>query len=107
MVVFDPDENNYGVVHGLGPDGLLIDMGTTSVLRTRGFADRLRRTGAEWLDAPVSGGTVAAENGTLTIMTGGGGTAFHRALPLFRRWANGSLMSGRWAPGKLPNPPTK
>jgi 3-hydroxyisobutyrate dehydrogenase-like beta-hydroxyacid dehydrogenase len=84
MVVFDPDENNYGVVHGLGPDGLLIDMGTTSVLRTRGFADRLRRTGAEWLDAPVSGGTVAAENGTLTIMTGGGGTAFHRALPLFQ-----------------------
>jgi 3-hydroxyisobutyrate dehydrogenase-like beta-hydroxyacid dehydrogenase len=84
LVVFDPDENSYGIAQGLGADGLLIDMGTTSVLRTRDFADRLRQTGAEWLDAPVSGGTVAAESGTLTIMAGGGGTAFQRALPLFQ-----------------------
>ncbi|MDA1310940.1 MAG: NAD(P)-dependent oxidoreductase [Proteobacteria bacterium] len=84
MVVFDPDENSYGAVHGFDADGLLIDMGTTSVLRTRGFADRLRRSGAEWLDAPVSGGTVAAESGALTIMAGGSDTAFHRALPLFQ-----------------------
>ena len=84
MVVFDPDENSYGVVHGLGAKGLLIDMGTTSVLRTQGFADRLHQTGAEWLDAPVSGGTVAAGNGTLTIMAGGSDTTFNRALPLFQ-----------------------
>lgn len=84
IVVFDPGDDRYGVAHGLGPDGLLIDMGTTSVLRTRGFADRLRRTGGEWLDAPVSGGTVAAEAGSLTIMAGGGDAAFSRALPIFQ-----------------------
>jgi 3-hydroxyisobutyrate dehydrogenase-like beta-hydroxyacid dehydrogenase len=79
-VVFDPE---VGVARHLDQDGLLIDMGTTSVLRTRGFADRLRASGGEWLDAPVSGGTVAAETGALTIMAGGSDTAFHRALPLF------------------------
>jgi 3-hydroxyisobutyrate dehydrogenase-like beta-hydroxyacid dehydrogenase len=81
QVVFNPDT---GAAQGLPQDGLLIDMGTTSVLRTRGFADRLRENGGEWLDAPVSGGTVAAEAGTLTIMAGGSDTAFHRALPLFQ-----------------------
>lgn len=83
-VVFDPVENAFGVVHGLNADDLLIDMGTTSVLRTREFADRLRRIGAEWLDAPVSGGTGAAEAGELTIMAGGSDNAFFRAYPLFR-----------------------
>lgn len=79
-VVFDPQS---GIERGLAQDGLLIDMGTTSVLRTRDFADRLRASGGEWLDAPVSGGTVAAEAGTLTIMAGGSDTAFFRAKPLF------------------------
>lgn len=81
QVVFDPET---GVSRGLPQDGLLIDMGTTSVLRTRDFADRLRANGDEWLDAPVSGGTVAAETGALTIMAGGSDAAFHRALPLFQ-----------------------
>jgi len=79
-VVFEQDS---GVAGGLAQDGLLIDMGTTSVLRTRGFADRLRAGGGEWVDAPVSGGTVAAEAGTLTIMAGGSDTAFFRARPYF------------------------
>lgn len=79
-VVFNPQS---GIERGLAQDGLLIDMGTTSVLRTRVFADRLRASGGEWLDAPVSGGTVAAEAGTLTIMAGGSDTAFFRAKPLF------------------------
>lgn len=80
-VVFDPET---GVAAGLSRDGLLIDMGTTSVLRTRGFADRLGTSGGEWLDAPVSGGTVAAETAALTIMAGGSEAAFERALPLFQ-----------------------
>jgi 2-hydroxy-3-oxopropionate reductase len=80
-VVFNAES---GAARGLPQDGLLIDMGTTSVLRTRGFADRLRAAGGEWLDAPVSGGTVAAEAGELTIMAGGSDAAFFRALPLFQ-----------------------
>ncbi len=68
----------------LRPGHLVIDMGTTAVAATRRIAEAVRAKGAEWVDAPVSGGTVAAEAGTLTIMAGGGADAFARALPLFR-----------------------
>ena len=83
-VVFDPFEDRWGVAHGLAEDGLVIDMGTTAVDRTRDFAGRLRMIGADWVDAPVSGGTVAAEAGTLTIMAGGSDPDIARAEPLFR-----------------------
>ena len=56
-------------------------MGTTSVLKTRAFAAKLKISGSEWVDAPVSGGTTAAESGTLTIMVGGSNQALKKALP--------------------------
>ena len=60
-VVFDPFEDQWGLAHGLTEDALVIDMGTTAVDRTRDFAGRIRMIGGSWVDAPVSGGTVAAE----------------------------------------------
>lgn len=83
-VVFDPMDDSYGVVHGIADGGLIIDMSTTDVTRTRAFADRLRARGAEWVDAPVSGGTTAAADGTLSIMVGGSDGGFARAEPVFR-----------------------
>ena len=83
-VVFDPMDDSYGVAHGIGDGGLVIDMSTTDVARTQEFADRLRARGAEWIDAPVSGGTTAAEDGTLSIMVGGSDGGFARAEPVFR-----------------------
>ncbi len=68
----------------LRPGHLVIDMGTTAVAETRRLAEAARARGAEWVDAPVSGGTVAAEAAALTIMAGGTEGAFARALPLFR-----------------------
>jgi 3-hydroxyisobutyrate dehydrogenase-like beta-hydroxyacid dehydrogenase len=82
-VVFDTYEQTYGVVQGIAQGALVIDMGTTSVLRTRDFAERLRTKGADWVDAPVSGGTTAAQAGSLTIMAGGSDAGFARALLLF------------------------
>ena len=67
----------------LTPGHLVIDMGTTAVGATRHLAERVRAAGAEWVDAPVSGGQVAAEAATLTIMAGGNTEAFERARPLF------------------------
>lgn len=72
-----------GLVEGLQKNALVIDMGTTAVVPTREFASRLRQTGAEYIDAPVSGGEIGAINGTLTIMAGGNTEAIQRALPLF------------------------
>ena len=70
-----------GIVESCLQNSLVIDMGTTSVIETRVFAERLKKTDARWLDAPVSGGTTAAQDGTLTIMVGGSHEAFGRALP--------------------------
>lgn len=67
----------------LGPRHLVIDMGTTAPQATRGFAAQVAERGAQWLDAPVSGGEVGARDATLTIMAGGTPDAFARAEPLF------------------------
>jgi 2-hydroxy-3-oxopropionate reductase len=74
-----------GVVAGLSPGKLVIDMSSVSPIETRSFAERVAGTGCDYLDAPVSGGEVGAEAGTLTIMVGGPEEAFERARPLFER----------------------
>jgi 2-hydroxy-3-oxopropionate reductase len=66
-------------------DGLLvIDMGTTKAPDTRRFAAALAERGADYVDAPVSGGTIGAEAATLSIMAGGTDAAFENARPLFQ-----------------------
>jgi len=72
-----------GVVSGLKPGALVIDMGTTAVQATRRLAGGVRKRGAEYIDAPVSGGVVGAEAATLSIMAGGLDIAVARAMPLF------------------------
>ena len=72
-----------GLVHGLKPGTLVIDMGTTAVVSTREFADRLKEVGVDYVDAPVSGGEIGARDGKLTIMAGGSAGNIERARPLF------------------------
>ena len=66
-----------GLIEGMSPGAMIIDFGTTGVPATREFASRVT-----WVDAPVSGGQVGAEAGTLSIMAGGTEAAFQRALPI-------------------------
>ncbi|PWC56013.1 NAD(P)-dependent oxidoreductase [Azospirillum sp. TSO22-1] len=80
---------------------LVIDMGTTAVGATRRLAERVRAAGAEWVDAPVSGGQVAAEATTLTIMAGGTETAFARALPLFQALGRRITHVGNTGAGQI------
>lgn len=55
-----------------GPARLVIDLSSIEPDASRDFAARLRRAnGARWVDAPVSGGVVGAEQGTLAVMAGG------------------------------------
>jgi 3-hydroxyisobutyrate dehydrogenase-like beta-hydroxyacid dehydrogenase len=74
-----------GVLAGTGAGKLVIDMGTTAVQTTREFAERTNNTGAEWIDAPVSGGQIGAEKASLTVMVGADRAAYARALPLFEQ----------------------
>ena len=73
-----------GIVEGAAPGLLVIDMSTISPVASRSFAERLGERGADFVDAPVSGGPARARDGTLTIMAGGSVASFTRAEPLLR-----------------------
>lgn len=60
-----------GVILGLQPGTLVVDMGTTEATSTRAFAKRIEEADCTYVDAPVSGGTIGAETGTLVFMVGG------------------------------------
>jgi 2-hydroxy-3-oxopropionate reductase len=72
-----------GIADGLDHGALFIDMSTISPLATKDYATRLLPLGADYLDAPVSGGEVGARDASLSIMVGGSQAAFERAKPLF------------------------
>jgi len=72
-----------GVLAGARAGSLVVDMSTISPVVTRVLAEQAAERGAEWVDAPVSGGDVGAREGTLSIMAGGSEAAFERARPLF------------------------
>ena len=73
-----------GVIHGVKPGTIVIDMSTISPIRTREMATRFKEKGIKMLDAPVSGGDIGARNGTLSIMVGGDKDAFEEAVPVFQ-----------------------
>jgi 3-hydroxyisobutyrate dehydrogenase len=72
-----------GVIYGAKEGDLVIDMSTISPDTTRYIAGTLKQKGVQMLDAPISGGSEGAANGTLSIMVGGDEEQFIRALPAF------------------------
>ena len=73
-----------GVAHAMKPGALLVDMASIKPAEARDHAQRLQSLGLRHVDAPVSGGTVAAEAGTLAIMAGGDAADLQEALPLLQ-----------------------
>lgn len=73
-----------GVIEGIKPDSVVIDMSTISPQATQAIAAHLREKGAHMLDAPVSGGEQGAINGTLSIMVGGDARIFERCQPILK-----------------------
>jgi len=71
-----------GVIQGAPQGSIVVDMSTISPAATRRMAEMLAEKGVGMLDAPVSGGSEGAQNGTLSIMVGGEAAAFKRALPI-------------------------
>ncbi|HKJ95732.1 MAG TPA: NAD(P)-dependent oxidoreductase, partial [Gammaproteobacteria bacterium] len=72
-----------GVAGGIGEGKMVIDMSSISPIATKSFAERINALGAEYVDAPVSGGEAGAKNAALTIMVGATEAGFERARPLF------------------------
>ena len=71
-----------GILAGLGPGKLFIDMSTVSPAVSRALAERVRATGADMVDAPVSGSVITLQQGKLSVMVGGRGDTFERVKPL-------------------------
>ena len=72
-----------GVIHGAKSGSLVIDMSTISPQATREMASKLAEKGIHMLDAPMSGSSEGAADGTLTIMIGGDAEQVARAMPYF------------------------
>ena len=81
--VLDVYTGDGGAFESLRPGWLAVDMSTISPRVSRQLTERALSSGADMLDAPVSGGDAGAIAGTLSIMVGGSQSAFERALPLF------------------------
>jgi 3-hydroxyisobutyrate dehydrogenase-like beta-hydroxyacid dehydrogenase len=71
-----------GLVAGLGPGKILIDMSTVSPAMSQALAARVRETGADMVDSPVSGSVTTLEQGKLTMMVGGRADTFAKIQPL-------------------------
>ncbi|MGD9480716.1 UNVERIFIED_ORG: 2-hydroxy-3-oxopropionate reductase [Roseateles sp. XES5] len=90
-----------GVSFGLKAGKLVIDMSSISPIATKEFAKKIRETGAEYVDGPVSGGEVGAKNASLSIMAGGSQEAFDRALPLFQLMGKNITLVGDCGDGQV------
>lgn len=71
-----------GALEGAKPGALVIDCSTIAVDDVTVLSDAVTGQGRHYIDAPVSGGTVGAEAGTLTFMVGGDASDFETARPL-------------------------
>ena len=88
-----------GVAAGLkasasGTRKTVVDMSSISPMATKKFAARIAELGADYLDAPVSGGEVGAKAATLTIMCGGEPAVFERVKPLLEKMGKNITLVG-------------
>jgi 3-hydroxyisobutyrate dehydrogenase-like beta-hydroxyacid dehydrogenase len=75
-------EGPEGILAGLGPGKVFIDMSTVSPEASRSLAEEARAQGADMLDAPVSGSVITLQQGKLSVMVGGHDATFERVKPI-------------------------
>lgn len=90
----------HGVADGLSSGKIVVDMSSISPVETKEFAGRINKLGCAYLDAPVSGGQVGAEQATLTIMVGGDQEVFDKVLPIFKLMGKNITLVGENGAGQ-------
>jgi 3-hydroxyisobutyrate dehydrogenase-like beta-hydroxyacid dehydrogenase len=75
-------EGPDGILAGIRPGKVYVDMSTASPANTRRLADEVSALGGQMLDAPVSGSVITLEQGKLSIMVGGDLATFERLKPV-------------------------
>ena len=106
MVTDSPDVEQVvlgpqGIIEGVRPGGMVIDMSTVSPRVERAIAQQLATRGVAYMDAPVSGGSWGAIQGTLAIMVGGEEDAFRRVLPIFEAMGKSITYMGPSGAGQV------
>ncbi len=97
QVLLGPD----GAIHGAREGMICIDMSTISPITTREISAKLAEKGVKMLDAPVSGGVIGANNGTLSIMVGGDEGIFKECLPIFEAMGKTVTLVGGIGDGQI------
>ncbi len=90
-----------GIMRGLQKNALLVDHSTVSATVSREIASEIAKTGAGFMDAPVSGGEQGALNGQLTIMCGGNAETFAAVQPTLNAYAKAVTLIGPVGAGQL------
>jgi 3-hydroxyisobutyrate dehydrogenase len=89
-----------GVIHGAREGSLVVDMSTISPHATKEISTKLAEKGVAMLDAPISGGSEGAANGTLSIMIGGEASDVERVRPAFEAMGKTITHVGGTAAGQ-------
>src|SRR5437764_1257119 len=79
---------------GSGARKVVVDMSSISPMATKAFAQKINAAGADYIDAPVSGGEVGAKAASLTIMCGGDPAVFEKVRPLFEKMGKNITLVG-------------
>lgn len=90
-----------GAFQSMAKGTIFVDHTTASAKVARELSAEAKKRGFEFLDAPVSGGQAGAENGALTVMTGGDAAAFERAKPVIAHFAKAVTLMGPSGSGQL------
>jgi 3-hydroxyisobutyrate dehydrogenase-like beta-hydroxyacid dehydrogenase len=75
-------EGSDGMLAGLGPGKIFLDMSTVSPSVSRALAEKVRERGADMVDSPVSGSVITLQEGKLSVMVGGRRETFEKVKPL-------------------------
>lgn len=97
-VALDPDD---GIIAGAHDGLIFIDNSTIKPETARIIAEKFAAVGVQSLDAPVSGGDIGAQQGTLTIMVGGPEDAFEKVKPLFDAMGKKCVLVGDSGAGQI------
>jgi len=90
-----------GALAGMQPGAIFVDHTTVSATVTRDMAAAAAAKGVGYVDAPVSGGQVGAENGKLAIMCGGDAAHFAAAEPVIAAYSKATVHFGDVGAGQL------
>ncbi|MBL76032.1 MAG: 3-hydroxyisobutyrate dehydrogenase [Chloroflexi bacterium] len=90
-----------GILEGIKQDAIYIDASTNSPTVVKRISEKIISSGASMLDAPVSGGPVGAEAGTLAIIVGGNESTFKTVQPILETIGTGVTYVGEIGSGTI------